>query len=45
MEIISLRISKGSLTKTLTLEVKDVYNSFEDWEISLNSIYKTDIIF
>jgi hypothetical protein len=27
------------------LEVKDVHYSFEDWEIPLNLVYKTNIIF
>jgi len=47
MEITTIdpRMSKGSLIKILTLEVKDVNNSFEDREIPLNSVYKTDIIF
>jgi len=38
-------MSKGSLIKLVALEVKDVNNSFEDREISLNLAYKTDIIF
>ena len=47
MEITTIdpSMSKGSLIKILALEVKDVNNSFEDRDLSLNSAYKTDIIF